>query len=677
MHHQAATDPSCLAASPCIQLHTHSRIGLYTSDCGETVEELLVKFKDHPELEFSEPNYLRKTCSYLPVQIRTPDDPRFSDQWSLNNTRQQPNSLAGVDINYLAAQKLLKHTLTNAITPIVAVIDSGFDVEHPDLKHSLWINPGEIPGNGIDDDENGYIDDIHGYDFINNTGDLNQTSAHIAEHGTHVAGIIAAQTDNGIGISGVASQIKLICLRVSLDGETIDTDSTLRAYEYISYLKKNYDIPIIAVNASYGGYTGYSEIEALSIHQLYLQFIWFCAAAGNDALNIDLHKHYPASYPLQNVIAVGATTPANQYATFSNYGTNTVCIAAPGKSILSTIPRILQPQLTVADSMIPAYRIHNTQQLPHEALTATLIDCGIGAPTNFPNEVAGNIAFIQRGTLTFKDKINNASEAGAIAAIIYNNDPQTDDILFHDQWYTIENAPLIPAVAITYASAQAPLSAIHAAPIASLQGLEDPIEQPYDTASGTSQATPHVSASIALLAKLESDRFYLHKLDITQNGYTNIPALDSYLKNGAFLDLLRLLDTDQDLLPDWWERQIASDIIYMESTSDKDHDGWNALQEYHGNSHPNLTLSVPETRTLLDIKAKTQCVSLPFDTFPEWMYTLQFSSNLTDWIDITAPYRADGNRITVEAPLKILFGTDYPYSPFGYYRLSILPNSTP
>ena len=255
MHHQAATDPSCLAASPCIQLHTHSRIGLYTSDCGETVEELLVKFKDHPELEFSEPNYLRKTCSYLPVDIRTPDDPHFSDQWSLNNTRQQPNSLAGADINYLAAQTLLKHTLTNAITPIVAVIDSGFDIEHPDLKHSLWINPREIPGNGIDDDENGYIDDIHGYDFINNTGDLSQTSAHIAEHGTHVAGIIAAQTGNGIGITGI-SPTKLILLRVSEDGETIDTNASIEAYEYIN-LKKNYDIPIVAANASYGGYTGY------------------------------------------------------------------------------------------------------------------------------------------------------------------------------------------------------------------------------------------------------------------------------------------------------------------------------------------------------------------------------------------------------------------------------------
>ena len=176
------------------------------------------------------------------------------------------------------------------------------------------------------------------------------------------------------------------------------------------------------------------------------------------------------------------------------------------------------------------------------------------------------------------------------------------------------------------------MAAIHFAPIASLQGIEDHIEQPYAALSGTSQATPHVSASIALLAKLEPDRFYVHKLDITQNGYTNIPALDAYLKNGAFLDLLRLLDTDQDLLPDWWERQNTSDIDIIESTTDRDNDGWNALQEYHGNSHPNLTLSVPETRAWLDIRAKEQCVGLQFDTLPEWIYTLQFSSNLTDWI---------------------------------------------
>ena len=118
-----------------------------------------------------------------------------------------------------------------------------------------------------------------------------------------------------------------------------------------------------------------------------------------------IHGHYPASYPVGNMIAIAATTPANQYASFSNYGTNTVSIAAPGQNILSTIPRTLRPRLTVADSMIPAYRIHNTQQLPHEALTATLIDCGIGALTNFPNEVAGNIAFISAGHLPSKIKL--------------------------------------------------------------------------------------------------------------------------------------------------------------------------------------------------------------------------------------------------------------------------------
>ena len=191
-------------------------------------------------------------------------------------------------------------------------------------------------------------------------------------------------------------------------------------------------------------------------------------------------------------------------------------------------------------------------------------------------------------------------------------------------------------------------------------------------------ATPHVTAAIALIAQLEPDRYgFFYRHDLINNGYTNIPSLDDSVKNGALLNLTQLLDTDQDKLPDWWERQIAFDIVYLENTSDTDNDGWNALQEYHGNSHPNLMLSVPETRALLDIRAKAQCVGLQFDTLPEWMYILQFSSNLTEWIDITAPYRADGNRIAVEAPLDILPGTDYPYSPFGYYRLSILPNSTP
>ena len=183
LYQQALSDPDCLAASTCVDLHPFAQTGRHTSDCGETVSALIERFKDHPELELCEPNHYKQTCNTLPIETALPNDPLFKNQWSLHNTRQQPISIAGADINFIEAQSLLKHLSPTSTPSVVGVIDSGFDISHPDLKNNLWNNPSEIPDNGIDDDGNGYIDDNHGYDFINNSGDLSRTSAEIANHG--------------------------------------------------------------------------------------------------------------------------------------------------------------------------------------------------------------------------------------------------------------------------------------------------------------------------------------------------------------------------------------------------------------------------------------------------------------------------------------------------------------
>ena len=674
LYQQALSDPDCLAASTCVDLHPFARTGRYTSDCGETVSALIERFKDHPELELCEPNHYKQTCNTLPIETALPNDPLFKNQWSLHNTRQQPNSIAGADINFIEAQSLLKHLSPTSTPSVVGVIDSGFDISHPDLKNNLWNNPSEIPDNGIDDDGNGYIDDNHGYDFINNSGDLSRTSAEIANHGTHVAGIIAAQTDNSIGISGIAPHTQLILLRISSDGFSIDNDKAIEAYHYLANLKKNHNIPIVAANASYGGYTSYSMIELHAIHQMNLENITLCAAAGNDSLNIDetANNHYPASYPLANIIAIGATTPANQRAFFSNYGTNTISIAAPGENILSTIPRTLIPQLSISNTEFPAFRIHNTQLLPSKPITASLIASGIGQTNDFIPEVAGNIAFIQRGTLTFKNKIIHAANAGARAVIIYNNQPETDVELTHDRWIVEGIAPIIPAIAITYAEAQNILPQIQNVPTVTLASISDPNYEPYASISGTSQATPHITAAIALTAQLNPERFFHFKDDLTEKGYIHIPSLEPYVKNGALFDLTQLLDTDQDHLPDWWERKNTESLAFMNGTADQDNDTWNNRQEYHGNSDPYYSLSIPNAQTSLDSilinSQENKLIQHHFHTIPDLQYTLQFNTQLNgiNWNNKTESYAGTGNRATVSTPID-------DNSEAGFYRLKIDP----
>ena len=165
----------------------------------ETVEDALIALRSQPHVLYAEPNY-RVSATTLP------DDPRFDELWGLNNTG-QTGGTAGADIDMPDAWEVT----TGSGDTIVAVIDTGVDYTHPDLVASMWVNPGEIPGDQIDNDGNGYVDDIHGYDFVNNDGDPFDDH----RHGTHVAGTIAASGDNAIGVAGINWHAKIMALKFS------------------------------------------------------------------------------------------------------------------------------------------------------------------------------------------------------------------------------------------------------------------------------------------------------------------------------------------------------------------------------------------------------------------------------------------------------------------------------
>ena len=211
---------------------------------------------------------------------------------------------------------------------VVAVIDTGIDVNHPDLKANIWKNPKEIPGNNIDDDGNGFVDDIHGWNFVKNNNKVNDTHG----HGTHIAGIIGAEGGNGIGLSGVAPQVSLMALKYYSpnDNGKNNLNNTVKAIEYA--VKNGAHI----INYSGGGLEG-NEKEKKAIQMAEAKGILFVAAAGNEKSNMDKKKYYPASYQLKNILPVTATDPSDKVLKSSNWG-KTVHKSAPGIDILSTLP---------------------------------------------------------------------------------------------------------------------------------------------------------------------------------------------------------------------------------------------------------------------------------------------------------------------------------------------------
>ncbi|MDC0245776.1 S8 family serine peptidase [Acidimicrobiaceae bacterium] len=241
-----------------------------------------------------------------------PNDPDLGQLWGMNSTY-------GIDAPGAWAQTLGDSSV------VVAVIDTGIDLDHPDLVDNLWTNSDEIPGNGIDDDSNGFIDDIHGWDFVNNDGNPDDDN----NHGTHVAGTIAASA-NSIGVVGVAPGVQVMGLKFLNSSGSGMTSHALQALQYAI------DNGALISNNSWGGGGFSSAMETLLTQAEAVNHV-FVAAAGNASTNIDSYPTYPAAYQNSNVISVASIKSDGSQSSFSNYGTSNVDVAAPGSGIRSTI----------------------------------------------------------------------------------------------------------------------------------------------------------------------------------------------------------------------------------------------------------------------------------------------------------------------------------------------------
>jgi len=256
-----------------------------------------------------------------------PNDSRFVELWGLNNTGQAGGAF-DADIDAPEAWNLF----TGDPNMVVADIDTGLDMTHPDIAANVYTNPGEIAGNGIDDDGNGYIDDVHGWDFARNDNDPSDTEAACGGHGTHTAGTIGAVGNNGIGVTGVNWNVKIMPLKVfKLFFGTICSASTSDIVAAVNYAAS---MGVRVSNNSYGS-TSPTQSEKDAIQASNSVFV---AAAGNDANNTDNVPQYPSAYDLPNIISVAATDKSDALASFSNFGMVSVDLAAPGLSVLSTTP---------------------------------------------------------------------------------------------------------------------------------------------------------------------------------------------------------------------------------------------------------------------------------------------------------------------------------------------------
>jgi subtilisin family serine protease len=279
---------------------------------GMSMEEALEEYQDDPDVEYAEPNYVRRIS-------RTPDDWDSGELWGLEKIA----APGAWDIQ------------TGSSSVVVAVLDTGVDWHHEDLTGNIWRNLGEdwvagSPGNNqVDDDGNGKIDDYYGWDFVNNDNDPYDDN----DHGTHVSGTIGAEGDNGTGITGVNWSVSIMPLKMLNANGTGSVAAEIEAIDYA--IDKEAKI----INASFTG-PSYSVLEYERIERARDAGILFVAAAGNGnpGTDNDSSPKYPASYDLDNVIAVAATDHNDALASFSNYGATSVDVAAPGTNIYSTKP---------------------------------------------------------------------------------------------------------------------------------------------------------------------------------------------------------------------------------------------------------------------------------------------------------------------------------------------------
>ncbi len=448
---------------------------------GADIDKVIESYLASGLVAEAEPNFMR-----YPQAVFSPDDAYYSEQWAVNTNDAR-----------------LAWSIRRPDQPvIVAVIDTGIDYTHPDLRDNIWINEVEKNGEpGVEDDGNGYVDDVYGWDFADNDADPMDKSG----HGTHVAGIIGAMGNNGTGVAGISWNVRLMPLKVMGDGATAMYGSDI--LEALEYARKQ---GATVFNCSFGG-PSYSGIEYSVYKSMQQTGGLVVCAAGNAGVDVDQpgKASYPASYDLANIISVAASDRGGNLGSFSNFGRKSVDLMAPGVDILSTHTGSASSVSTEAEVIQVSNGMANVASgltfagtTGPEGIAGTLVDCGYGYLDEMPDAVRGNIALVKRGSIdgqafNFKDKVANVVAKGAIGAVIYNNVPGDFEgsLGSPGAWF--------PVVAIAGEDGET-LARVAPVGIRLVNRIIDD-RNLYKLMSGTSMAAPYISGLVALMRARQPD----------------------------------------------------------------------------------------------------------------------------------------------------------------------------
>ncbi|MCK6616172.1 MAG: S8 family serine peptidase [Cyclobacteriaceae bacterium] len=289
----------------------------------ETMEAINA-IRNLPEVEYAEPNWIY-------AHFATSNDPYYTNGslWGMYGDATSPSNQFGSQAGEAWAAG---NVGSNSVW--VGIIDEGYMYTHTDLSANAGKNPGEIAGNGIDDDGNGYVDDVYGWDFAG--GNNTVFDGLSDDHGTHVAGTIGGVGGNGTGVAGVVWTVKMMNAKfLGSNGGT--TANAIKSVDYFTDLKQRHNLNLVATNNSWGG-GGFSQGLYDAIERANQAGILFIAAAGNSTNDNDASPSYPASYNNSNIIAVASIDSNGALSSFSNWGATTVDLGAPGRGIVSTVP---------------------------------------------------------------------------------------------------------------------------------------------------------------------------------------------------------------------------------------------------------------------------------------------------------------------------------------------------
>lgn len=401
------TDAERALAMALVQASIADRLGTKAMiDAGEGVYVLQVPggadaaiqaLADNPAVDFVEPNYLLSSGA-----IASDSYYNSGALWGMESSDSPVAYGPSGTTNEFGsgAEQAWGLGYTGSRRIVVGVVDTGIQITHPDLAANIWTNPGEIPGDGIDNDGNGYIDDVNGWDFYYRDSTVYDGTAD--SHGTHVAGTIAAVGDNGVGVAGACWSCQIIPAKFLGPNGGWTSDAVL-AIDYLTDLKRRYNLNLVAINNSWGG-GGYSTALNQAILRAAKSDILFVAAAGNASSDNDAVNSWPSNYSTltsagsesaagyEAVIAVASITSTGALSSFSSFGATTVDLGAPGSAIVSTLPTntygyysgtsMATPHVTGAIALYASYRTDISSRTPTAAQLRTAILANTKASTS-------------------------------------------------------------------------------------------------------------------------------------------------------------------------------------------------------------------------------------------------------------------------------------------------------